>query len=54
MGKELAGNVGKLRTSAEEHGPRYGRRPPSEQLRSSSDDLVGQELYRTARSKLPG
>src|SRR5271165_2731379 len=52
MRKELARNVGKLRSVTEEHGPHGRGRPPSEQLRSASNNVFWQEFCRTTRSKL--
>src|SRR5271166_6979995 len=54
MWKELARNIGKLRSLTEEHGPNRRGRPPCDQLRSPSDNVFRQEFCRTTRSKLFG
>src|SRR5271165_5810732 len=54
MGKLFAGDGFKFRSHAEEHRPHRRRRPPCQQVRSSRDDGVRQELYRATGPKLPG
>src|SRR5208283_4543531 len=54
MRKELARNIGKLRSVTEEHRPNRCGRPPCDQLRSPSDNVFRQEFCRATRSKLFG
>src|SRR5208283_2989683 len=54
VGKPFAGDAFKFRSGAEEHWPYRRRCPPRQQVRSSRDNLVGQELHRETGPQLPG